>query len=419
MRIVLLTQHFPPDPGPQSRRWGMLSAYFAGQGHQVDVVVPRWRSIEDWTAPQGVTVHTVRSWVQGIRLQRRLLNEALTALGSLAEGWRLARSEPRPDVVIATVPALAALPIALAIGKPFRIPVVADIRDAWPDILEYWREWGDTGTSEAGGHSRRSIHLLMSTLVPVAHALYTAMERASDLVVTTTGSLAAVFRARGMAEVAAVRNTTFGLLAEPLPPPGERRDGTLRVLYLGNIGRAQHLATALRAAVIAQQRGIPVRLRLIGEGAEADAMRQFNERLGHPAEILPRADACDVPDHYRWADTVLVSLRDWAGMQWTVPSKLYEVLHGGRHISASLRGEAAHIVTTSGAGDVVPPEDPEALAQLWGELWQDRSRLDTGSGGPEWIEQNATTDDLSRGYLRLLERLHQRHRHGRRARSRG
>lgn len=404
MRILLLTQHFPPDPGPQSRRWGMLATQFAARGHTVDVVVPRWESpaaAQPWTPPPGITVHPVRSFVKGIRLQRRIVNEALTAIGSAITGWRVARTEPRVDVVMGTVPALGALPMALLIGRGNRIPVIAEVRDAWPDILHQWREWGDTGTSEEGGARRPLVGLAMATLVPVICRVYTDLERAADQVVTTTDSLASIFRARGIA-AAPVRNTSFGLVPGRLPETADRRDGTLRILYLGNVGRAQHLATAVRAAQLAQQRGVPVRLRIVGDGAESTAMRTFNERLGHPAEVVPRIDAADVAGQYEWADSILVCLRDWPGMDWTVPSKLYEALQSGRHVSASLRGETARIITEAGAGDVVPPEDPEALADLWAGLARDRSRLRVGTGGVDWVAHHVDAAALATRYLELV-----------------
>lgn len=404
MRILLLTQHFPPDPGPQSRRWGLLAGHFARHGHRVDVVVPRWSEAADIDAatlsPPGVSIRPVRSFVRGIRLQRRILNEALTALGSLFVGYRAAREED-VDVVIGTVPALPALPVALVIGRLTSIPVVADIRDAWPDILRNWRGWGDTGTAAVPDDQHGAIRVAMTALVPTASTVYTRLQRSADLVVTTTAALADVFRRRGMC-VAAVRNTSFGLVPDSLPAQGPRRDGTLRVLYLGNVGRAQHLATAIRAAALCQQRGVPVRLRIVGDGAEAEAMRQFNARLGHPAELISRVSAEEVQQQYTWADTVLVCLRDWAGMEWTVPSKLYEILHSGRHVSASLRGEAATIIHDSGAGDVVPPENPEALADLWAELVADRDRLAVGERGNAWVAEHADSEDLGDRYLELL-----------------
>lgn len=120
----------------------------------------------------------------------------------------------------------------------------------------------------------------MQRIVPVAEWTYTLMQRRAGLVVTTTESWARVLRRRRMRRVAVVRNTAMAI-SEPLPVPPNRPGGALHVLYVGNFGRAQHLATAIRAASLCHQEGVPVRLRLVGVGAEADAMRLFNSRLGN------------------------------------------------------------------------------------------------------------------------------------------
>ena len=56
------------------------------------------------------------------------------------------------------------------------------------------------------------------------------------------------------------------------------------------------------------------------------------------------------------------------------------------HISAVVAGETAELITELAAGDVVPPEDPDALADLWLALSKDRSRLAIGTQAAEWIE---------------------------------
>jgi putative colanic acid biosynthesis glycosyltransferase WcaI len=46
-----------------------------------------------------------------------------------------------------------------------------------------------------------------------------------------------------------------------------------------------------------------------------------------------------------------------------VPSKLIDFMAVGRPVVLAAAGEAARLVERSGAGVVVPPEDPEALAE--------------------------------------------------------
>ncbi len=113
----------------------------------------------------------------------------------------------------------------------------------------------------------------------------------------------------------------------------------------------------------------------------------------------------DVLDRYEKADTCIVSLRDdWKSFEATVPSKTYEVMSIGRHVTAVVRGEAARIVKEAECGDVVAWK-AEAIAQLWRELAADRSRLQAGTSGREWVRKNANYPMLATQYMEAIEGL--------------
>ncbi|WP_449373287.1 hypothetical protein [Arthrobacter psychrolactophilus] len=85
-----------------------------------------------------------------------------------------------------------------------------------------------------------------------------------------------------------------------------------------------------------------------------------------------------------------------------MPSKTYEVLAIGRHVTAIVRGEAARIVKDADAGDVVAWK-PEAIAELWRELAADRGRLDAGTSGRDWVRAHANYPVLAAKYMRVIE----------------
>jgi glycosyltransferase involved in cell wall biosynthesis len=232
----------------------------------------------------------------------------------------------------------------------------------------------------------------------------TFAQRDAAAIVTTTEAFATVLRERGMRRVEVVRNGAD--LAE-IPPLHARvpDDPALRVLYLGTVGRSQGLDTAVRAAAALASRGVPVRLRVAGSGAHYRSLQTLATQLGAPAEFVGAVPRDRVLDEYRWADTLLVSLRGWGPFEWTVPSKLYEVLATGRHVTGVVAGEAARLITDTGAGHVVPPEDVDALADLWAGLAQDRERLVVDGGGRAWAFLHANFDLLAARYLALLEEV--------------
>lgn len=337
----------------------------------------------------------MRSVVPGFGLFRRLLNEAAVSVQVVL----VSLSVLRIDAVVATVPSLPTLPVGWLVSRLRGVPLVLDLRDAWPELLCNWRTWSDDGVG-------RSLPGPMP--VPVGNALvrglagsYTWFQQQADAVVVTTDGLVGLARERGLPTAEVVRNIVPPDAPDSLPPPAIHGDG-LHVLYLGNIGRAQLLATAVRAARIVRDQGADITVRLVGVGAQLDAVRRLTERLGAPVELRGRVEREDIAEHYAWADTVLVLLRDWPAMQQTVPSKLYEALWVGRHISASLAGESAELVKLTGAGDVVPPEDPEALARLWLDLIADPARLQVASTARVWLAAHDDPEAQAAQFERIL-----------------
>ncbi len=114
------------------------------------------------------------------------------------------------------------------------------------------------------------------------------------------------------------------------------------------------------------------------------------EQLKVNAEFYFRRPADALDEHYEWADTALVHLTDWEPLKRAVPSKTYELMSSGLHISGVVAGEAAEIIEKCNAGEVVPPERPEELAALWVHLANNPAALSVGNLGREWVEKERT-----------------------------
>lgn len=336
-------------------------------------------------------MHPVHAVVPGLGIKRRLMNESITTAQSLGR----ALAATRPDVVVTTVPALSSLPLGWLVAHARRIPLVVDLRDAWPHLMNEIDTWNEDGTVRRprAPRSRRR-------LASAASHMITAMHRDAAATIVTAGSLGDDLVKRGHDHVVLARNVVRSAVATS--PLDVSRQG-LNVLYLGSIGRAQKLATLVHAANLAREKGLDVRLRIVGSGVQKTPLQGLVERTDAPVELLPRVSRAEVAEHYEWADTVVVALRDWDGLKLTVPSKLYEALQTGRHVTGSVAGEAAEIIRGSGAGDVVPPEDPEALASLWVSLAADRSRLDVGHAGAAWLQENAQPEHQVSAVVHALE----------------
>ncbi|MCT1384733.1 glycosyltransferase family 4 protein [Brachybacterium sp. p3-SID1565] len=425
MRILLITHYYAPEFGAPQRRWSALIQRFVDAGHQVTVAAPVPHYPGGRPTPQQRRAHRVGAVERGDHgetvlrtaylphrsdIGTRTADHAVAAADSLRRLLcRFARTSTRPDVVIATAPAVPSLLVGRMLALRWRVPLVAEMRDAWPDLVTHVGPAGAVPVKLAP-HTRpdplrRAVGLAIGRAKGAVHHAVTSWQQGAQVVVTTTARFAEVLRERGIDDPRVVRNGTdlAGVRAQLDHPRGHHRE--LRCLYLGNMGRSQGLETVVRAAARLRARGVPVQVRMIGHGVEAPALAALAHELGAPVQVLSRIPHTEVQEQYAWADTVVVSLRDWEPFAWTVPSKLYELLATRRHITALLDGEAADVVREAGAGDVLAPQDEDALVTLWSRLAADRSLAAGRDSGRDWVAAHADDDVLAARYLGILEQV--------------
>jgi glycosyltransferase involved in cell wall biosynthesis len=366
---------------------------FRKQDWEVDVVTPvahspagsgkdfagiGGKAFRSQSGTHGEKIHRVPFLPHGRRHFWRLLDQCFSAVWTVP-----AALFARPaDAVIVTVPSLPMMAAGYVVARLRRLPLVLEMRDAWPDLA-------------------RDARLVQGSVKSGFEIFADFVQRRANLVVTVTDGFADVLRRRGIVNVATISN---GLHVSSLPalpaPPLERE--VFEVLYLGNHGESQNLETSIRASAMVGDR---MHLHMVGSGSRKPVLQKLARELGAPVTFHPSLHGQDVLDRYASADTCIVSLRDdWKSFETTIPSKTYEVLALGRHTTALVRGEAARLVTEAGAGDIVP-NDPRALADLWHSLAEDRTRLVRTGASRTWVQNHADYGVLSRRYMDLIRDL--------------
>lgn len=379
-RLLLVTHSYRPERTPPARRWDAVVRALREAGWEVDVVAPG-----GWRPRRGDHGERVLPTPRPARApdgrNGRFAAAVVHALLAVPRGL----AAPRPDVVAATVPALPVVVPGLVLARLRRRPLVLEMRDAWPDLAH-----------EAGVHQ--------GLLGAAMERVVTGGQRAARVVVTVTEGFAETLRGRGMREVVTLANGV-DVDRVPVAPPRERAAGQLHVLYLGNLGESQGLERLVEAAARLRRSHPGVRVRLVGEGTRRAELERLNASLGSPAELLPAVPPEDVPAQHAWADTLVVALRsDWPSFRHTVPSKTYEVLATGRHVTGQVTGEAAALLRRAGGGDVVGPSAAELTAHL-AALADDPARTRVGGSGRAWVGLHGDLPTTARRYEALLRRV--------------
>jgi hypothetical protein len=389
-RMLLFIHSYWPEHSPPQRRWVALAGHFRSAGWHLDVVTPLPHDSSGSLHVNGAKAFHVQAGPHSERIVRvpylphpnssvgKFVDQCFSAILSIPASFRV----PAVDLVLVTAPSLPVLASAFVVARFRRVPLVVEMRDAWPDLA-------------------RDARLVKGRVKSLAEWMVETIQRRADLVVTVTEGFAETLRARGLKRVATVSN---GVRLDSIPvldpPPLERE--VFEAVYLGNQGQSQKLEVAIRASALV---GSAMRLHLVGDGVKRRELEALARRLEAPVTFHEPVQGAEVMARYASADTCLVSLRDdWKSFETTVPSKTYEVLAVGRHVTAVVRGEAARVIEEAGAGDIVQ-SSPQALAELWRGLAEDRSRLVRSGAGRDWVREHADYPVLAERYRALLETL--------------
>lgn len=381
MKIMLLTHSFTPEISPPQRRWSIIADELARMGHTVTVVTPKSQR----TATESQR-HLLDNGLVSLR-RHPSMRRARTMLGKVIKhgvdallSVPAAFSGQKPDVVIATIPAIPTLLVGFVTSRLRRVPLVIDLRDAWPDLL---------------GESRV---IKLRWMEPLISKFISFIVNRSDMLVTVTQGLAQKMKRNGAKKVVTISNGVETEQAGLAVAPREN-DGEFHILYLGNIGLSQGLETVIRAMEYVPD---TVHFRMVGQGTEKQRLIELARELRVSVDFRDPVYGQEVLDNYSWADTCLVALRpDWPSFKHTIPSKLYELLYLDQHVTGMVQGEAAEIILASGAGTVISQTVP-ALVEHILRMLENPERLKTDRRGTEWVMEHGSLRRSGRAYARVL-----------------
>lgn len=353
LRVLLVAMNYAPErsgTAPYTTAWAEDTA----RRHQVLVLAgvphyPEWRVHEGYgawltqTVENGVRVRRLRHVVPSSTAPaRRLAHESSFAARVLSQ--RL----PAPDVVLAVSPPLFGAAAAARLAARFRVPFGLVVQDLYSQGL---RELGH-GNGRAGD----ALTGLESRVVRRADAVLTISDRFRATVTCALGA--------DPARVSVVGNWSHLPQArtDRAAVRAELGWGTEHVvLHAGNMGRKQGLGNVVAAARRADERGLPMRFVLLGDGNQRPTLAAAAAGVRR-LDFLPPADQDRYADLLAAADVLLVN--ELPGVaEMSLPSKLTSYCAAGRPVLGAVarNGATAAELHASGAGVVVPPGAPDAL----------------------------------------------------------
>ena len=241
------------------------------------------------------------------------------------------------------------------------------------------------------------------------------MYRRADRIVTVGQGYVEKLKERGVPEekISVIMNGVDKKLFFPRPVNEELREqygltGKFVCSYIGTIGMACGLKSALDAAQLLKERGRDdIRIVLVGDGAQREELqKEAQERRLDNVIFTGRRPKSEMPDWVASSDVNLVHLKKSDLFETVMPSKIFESAGCARPILMGVNGFAKKIVMDAEAGVSVEPEDAVGIADALEKLAADPElcrRL--GENAYRNIAARYDRDVQADDYLKILEGL--------------
>lgn len=414
MRILFLTDNFPPEVNAPASRTFEHAREWVAAGHEVTVITgapnfPKGRVFDGYRnrlmqreVMEGIEV--VRVWTY-ISANEGFFKRTLDYVSFAAAAVIATIGVRRPDIVVGTSPQFFTAAAACVAGLLKRRPWVFELRDIWPESIRV------VGALKEGP--------VLSLLEGVEMFLY----RRASLVVAVTQAFKAALVERGITEEK-IRVVTNGAdLSRFSPREKSARlseelglSGCFVAGYVGTHGLAHHLETLLEAAGLLMKvpEAAHIRIIMMGDGARKAALQDQARQMGLANVVfLDSVPKERVADYWAQLDLAIIHLKKDPLFRTVIPSKLFECMAMGIPVLHGVEGESAQIVAEEQAGEAFEPENAAELAERLLRLAHepgtlDRLRRNALAAAPKYDRKA----QASRMLVFLEETAHARRRRG-------
>ncbi len=398
MRILILTQYFPPEAGAAQVRLKEVAKGLKDSGHDVTVVTafpnhptgiipPQYRG--HWRMQDEVDgIPVWRTWIYPVqrgRFWKRLLNYFSFAFSSF---WGLSKAG-KQDILFFESPPLFLGITALIYGLFTRTRIIMNISDLWPE-------------------SAAALGLVQSRwMIGAAEWLERLLYRRVWKISTQTEGIRDSLCQRGVPapkvtflpngvnlELFAPRERDQELAAEL----GYQNDDFV-LIYAGTMGYAQGLESVLAAAALLRLEP-KIKFLFVGDGTEKPKLEEMarEQGLGN-VRFVDFQPVQQMPRYFSLAAASIVPLKKLKLFEGARPSKMFPALGSQVPVIYAGEGEAAALVRRSGGGVVVEPEQAGQLAEAILQLRQNPHRPEMGRAGRRFVAEHYAWPQIIRRWL--------------------
>lgn len=361
MKLLFISQYFPPETGAGATRADSLRRYLTDLGWEIDVLceLPNYPSGVIDQKYAGHWYHRTetksgsitRTWV--IPSKRENFLQQIGMFGSFMISSMLygIMNPGRYDAVYATSPPFFGAISGYILSCLYKVPFYFEVRDLWPDA------------GVETGHIDK-LNIVYKVSKKIERWLY----KKSDLVIPVTRKSGELIRETcPSANTCVVYNGVDTEHFKPVPNALDIVDETFskdkfRIGYAGTIGVIHDLDTVVHAAKLLEQNK-DIEIIIIGDGSRSMHLQELLDNH-QPANVrwLGIKDHSQIPTYLSTLDLALNPVYNTKVFGSIITVKFFEYLACEVPVLTMANGILKEVGDASGAAVTISPEDPKLLA---------------------------------------------------------
>jgi glycosyltransferase involved in cell wall biosynthesis len=405
MKILFLTQYFPPEVGAPQNRIFEFARQLKRFGHDVSILTalpnyPKGEIFEEYRGKKAVieeisNIKVIRTSIYATKdksFSSRLKNYLSFTFSSVFQGAKLIGKQ---DVIITESPPLFLGWSGYILSKISRAKFVFNVSDLWPE------------SAVKLGVLNNKLFIKMSTW------LEEFCYRKAAAVTGQTKGIVDNIVSRGI-DRSKVHLITNGVDLSLFNK--QNRDINIRkelglenkfaVCYAGIHGIAQGLEVIIEAAERVKDKE-DIQFVFVGDGPEKEKLISMKrEKSLSNITFLPIYSKKDMPRLIASMDSTIIPLKKLDLFKGALPSKMFECLASELPIILAVEGEAEELIKRANAGIIVEPENSKQTAEAVLKLYNDsKLRRELGKNGRQYVSENYSRELIAKRLESILKNL--------------
>ncbi len=403
MKVVILTQYFPPEMGAAQNRIHALAQAFLDRGHKVTVLTalpnyPTGTIFENYKnvykAKEKVgDIEVIRSWLY-VHKSRSAATSLISFLSFALTAYNVGRREIKSaDLLLWEYPPLFLGYTALKLAKLWNAKIITNIADMWTQALGEQKIIKSRFILEKFEAFEKRIMAQSTAVTCQTEGLRENIKSAMpslDPILWPNGADPERFNPR-------------------TPSPEIKRlygiENQFVVGYSGLHGRNHNLRLILDTAKLLQDNK-DILFLFCGDGYEKEMLIKYardnkidNVRFHDPV------NQAQLPDLLSLFNIGIVIHKNLPGLRIVRSAKLFELMSMEIPILHCSESEGAEIVRKANAGVVVPEDDPQKVADaILAMRNSDQLKL-WGANGRKYVQENFDRRRISAEVVEKIEQI--------------